>query len=401
MKSILSLAVAQLALPLVLVGPALAADVESTVLQLGSARNDFATANPAGGVSATAFSSNSVSVLGFAQTGGQYGFGAAFFFNIAAAEIEPNFYSLATTPVSGEEPDVVSLSPFFSIGTGPSTAYLTLSTGGTYHNGEIIQFVSGTTPSTFYTFAGNTDGNKPKSPALPLGGSLGVLSSAMYGGTGYGVLNNKTPNNGDLITHMFSFTDGAYPSGTLTEDSNSVVYGTTQGGGAYGFGTVYKVANPFTVLCSFKGGADGETPVGGVTVDSAGNVYGSTEYGGTGGGQGNGTIFKIAPDGTKTTLYSMDRYTGTHPTGNLVLSPAGDLYGTTSQLGAKPVPGEIFKVTQAGVGSVVHRFAATDGYGPLPQIASVELHDVFTIIGATASGGTNNAGVVFKVAVTQ
>ena len=192
--------------------------------------------------------------------------------------------------------------------------------------------------------------------------SEAYLITAAYGGTGNGTLFSiGTKATGAL--HTFSFTDGAYPSGDLALASNEAVYGTIMSGGAYGYGTVYEFSgNTFQTLYSFKGGDDGATPVGGVTPDSAGNVYGFTEYGGTGTGQGNGTISKIAPDGAKTTLYSMDSHTGTHPTGNLVLSPAGDLYGTTTcQAGAKPVPSDIFKVTQAGVGSAVHRFATTDG----------------------------------------
>ncbi len=158
----------------------------------------------------------------------------------------------------------------------------------------------------------------------------------MYGGTGYGTLLNITPNNGNLIVHTFSNTDGAYPSGSLAIDNSGVVYGTTTSGGTHGYGTVYKVGNPFTVIYNFAGGADGATPFGGVIIDSSGNLYGSTEYGGTGSGQGNGTIFKIAADGTKTTLFNMDNHTGVHPTGNLVLSPAGDLYGTTTSLAPSP-----------------------------------------------------------------
>ncbi len=390
MKRSLSLAVAQFALPLVLVGPALAADVESTVLQFGNVRGVGTT--PAGGVAAAFRSSSSVIVYGFLQMGGD-GFGGVFDVNIVEAGSPVNFLALTTTPVSGEEPDVVSIGqPIFDGPNFFSLGYITLSTGGTYHNGDILQL---------YTYAGNTDGNKPKGPALSLGGSEGVVSSATYGGTGFGTLLNITPNNGNKIVHTFSGTDGSYPSGLLAIDNNNSIYGTTTSGGTHGYGTVYKSGTTFTVLYNFAGGADGATPVGGLIIDSSGNLYGTTEYGGTGTGQGNGTVFKIAADGTKTTLYNMDSHTGTHPTGNLVLSPAGDLYGTTSVLGVKPVPGEVFKVTADGVGSAVHRFATTDGYGPLPRINSASVNDVFTVIGATASGGTNNAGVIFKVAVTK
>ncbi len=396
MKRTLCLAVVQLALPLVIAGPAWASDVESTVLQFGSLSNSGST--PAGGVVVnTAMDGDSKIVSGFLQAGGRYGFGGAFSVPVSNLP-DINYDWLASTAVSGEEPDIVSISSVTNNAASPSLYYV-LSTGGTYHNGQILEYTPSTT-GALYTFAGNTDGNKPKGALLPAGGGVEYVTAA-YGGTGYGVV-DQVMNGSVSPVHTFSFTDGAYPSGSLAS-VNRVTYGTTTGGGAFGFGTVYALdsKNTFTLLYSFKGGADGATPTGGLIADSAGNLYGTTTYGGTGTGQGNGTVFEITTNGTKTILYNMDGHTGTHPTGSLVLSPAGDLYGTTDQLGAKPVAGEVFKVTAAGVGSAVHRFATTDGYGPLPQISSAVLVGVFTIFGATSSGGTNDAGVVFKVTVSQ
>src|SRR5580698_8482387 len=57
--------------------------------------------------------------------------------------------------------------------------------------------------------------------------------------------------------------DGAYPAGGLVQDASGNLYGTTQKGGAYNFGTVFKVdtTGKETVLYSFAGGADGEYPL--------------------------------------------------------------------------------------------------------------------------------------------
>ncbi len=397
MKRTLSLAVVQLALPLALAAPAFAADVESTVLQFGDLTNSGTT--PAGGVVVNSgMATDDIIVSGFLQTGGgKNGFGGAFSVPLNNFS-EINYYWLASTAVSGEEPDIVSISSLTNM-TAPPSLYYVLSTGGTYHNGQILRYTPSATGSV-YSFAGNTDGNKPRGALLPPTEGVEYVT-ATYGGTGYGVVDQVVSTTVSTV-HTFSFTDGAYPSGSLAS-VNRVTYGTTTGGGAYGFGTVFALdsRNTFTLLYSFKGGADGATPTGGLIADSAGNLYGTTTYGGTGTGQGNGTVFEITTTGTKTTLYNMDVHTGVHPTGNLVLSPAGALYGTTDQLAAKPNAGTVFKVTAAGVGSNVHRFATTDGYAPLPQIDSAVVGGVFTIFGATASGGTNNAGVVFKVAVTQ
>ena len=68
-------------------------------------------------------------------------------------------------------------------------------------------------------------------------------------------------------------------------------------------GTVYKIAanGTFTTLYNFTGGTDGGFLYGTVDIDKDGNVYGSTVDGGA---NGFGTVFKLAPNGTLTTLYN-------------------------------------------------------------------------------------------------
>jgi uncharacterized repeat protein (TIGR03803 family) len=47
-----------------------------------------------------------------------------------------------------------------------------------------------------------------------------------------------------VITTLYSFdyADGQYPQSGLVEDSTGNLYGTTPFGGAYGYGTVFKIA---------------------------------------------------------------------------------------------------------------------------------------------------------------
>lgn len=97
---------------------------------------------------------------------------------------------------------------------------------------------------------------------------------------------------------VYSFsggTDGHMPTGNLVHDATGNLYGTTNNGGAFGHGNVYKLdptTAQLTVLYSFTGGADGDYPSAGVILDSAGNLYGTTLIGGT---FYNGTVFKIVP----------------------------------------------------------------------------------------------------------
>jgi len=59
-------------------------------------------------------------------------------------------------------------------------------------------------------------------------------------------------------------------------------------------------AQTFTVLHSFDG-TDGDQPYAGLVQATNGNLYGTTRYGGA---HNDGTVFKITPSGTLTTLYS-------------------------------------------------------------------------------------------------
>jgi uncharacterized repeat protein (TIGR03803 family) len=93
----------------------------------------------------------------------------------------------------------------------------------------------------------------------------------------------------------------------------------------------------FTVLYNFTGGADGGNPYAGLIRDAAGNLYGTAVDGSGGcffGGQGCGTVFKLGPTGSETTLYSFGGADGGDPVAALVQDAAGNLYGTTVNGGA-------------------------------------------------------------------
>jgi uncharacterized repeat protein (TIGR03803 family) len=83
------------------------------------------------------------------------------------------------------------------------------------------------------------------------------------------------------------------------------LYGTTQAGGKYGWGTVFKLSPVNgkwrkTTFYSFPGGAGGAEPFGGLVLDQHGNIFGTTYFGGKRGGttcktQGCGIVFEITP----------------------------------------------------------------------------------------------------------
>ena len=84
-------------------------------------------------------------------------------------------------------------------------------------------------------------------------------------------------------------------------DNAGNLYGTTSdGGGAYGLGSVFKLTPSdggwtYTSLHDFAGGTDGADPFCSLVSDANGNLYGTTADGGLGSGQGYGIVFEITP----------------------------------------------------------------------------------------------------------
>jgi uncharacterized repeat protein (TIGR03803 family) len=97
--------------------------------------------------------------------------------------------------------------------------------------------------------------------------------------------------------------DGSNPAAGLIQDSEGNLYGTTELGGNpanfSGSGTVFKLtpAGNEKVLYTFTGGADGAYPLAALVMDKQGNLYGTTEEGGASGfgSLGSGTVFKLVP----------------------------------------------------------------------------------------------------------
>jgi len=204
----------------------------------------------------------------------------------------------------------------------------------------------------------------------------------------------------------FNSANGSIPSGTLIQASDGNFYGTTQDGGNDGVGTVFKMtpAGKLTTLYSFcaqSGCKDGEDPVAGLVQASDGNFYGTTNGGGANGNYG--TVFKITPAGKLTTLYSFCAQSGCkdgeNPLASLIQASDGNFYGTTNGGGANGgYNGTVFKITPAGTLTTLYSFCAQSGCkdGEDPVAGVVEGSDG-NFYGTTVSGGNNSAGTVFKM----
>jgi uncharacterized repeat protein (TIGR03803 family) len=146
---------------------------------------------------------------------------------------------------------------------------------------------------------------------------------------------------------------------------------------------------------------DGLSPYGGLAMDASGNFYGTTEGGGK---YGYGTVFKLSfTNGhwQKTDLFDPSDLLNGLPGGNLVLDQAGNLYGVAGggyTLCGGFSCGMVFKLTRQANDtfkySVLHRFTAgPDGSGPWGVVVDANGN----VFGTTNSGGTYNAGVAFEI----
>ena len=258
--------------------------------------------------------------------------------------------------------------------------------------------------------------------ATPLAGLVFDQKGNLYGTTEYGgahgagVVFKLTPKGKEMVLYSFcghnNCTDGYYPAAALVSDPKGNLYGTTQLGGAYGGGAAFRLTpnRKEIVLYSFcaqANCADGEDPVAGLIFDQKGNAYGTAQRGVYGGG----VVFKLAPDGKDTVLYSFcAQYNcpdGELPLAGLVFDQKGNLYGTTQYGGAPDCNypyggcGVVFKLTPEGKEAVLYTFCAqscTDGAFPIAGLIFDQKGNLF---GTTQSGGvyasSQGGGVLFKL----
>jgi len=277
------------------------------------------------------------------------------------------------------------------------------------------------------------DGTGPNSTVLARDDYL--YGTTITGGDyGYGTVFRISPDGVETVIHSFSggTTEGANPVG-LMQGSDGNLYGTTQNGGVpacprpvpfilppagqnydyNGCGTVFKLKlnGELTVLHFFAGGADGKQPYTSLVEATPGLFYGETNYGGitnTGcSADGCGVVFAFTPTGNERTVYSfnVENGDGARPLG-LALGKDGNLYGT-AMVGGKSNRGAIFKLTPAGVQSVLYSFVgvAADSAeypnGPLVQASDGNFYGTTLYGGFPQSGNLvlceEGCGTIFKM----
>jgi uncharacterized repeat protein (TIGR03803 family) len=226
------------------------------------------------------------------------------------------------------------------------------------------------------------------------------------------------PENWLVPTTVHNFrrsdpTDGAIPYAGVTQDKDGNLYGITRTGGANFSGAVFKItpAGVETIIHSIDAAVDGNLPNGRLVLADDGNFYGTMVIGGM---YGKGTIFRLKPDGTFTTLRAFGGADGAEPHARLIQSRVdGKLYGSTKAGGAKNGGGTLFSINTDGTDfTVLYSFTqVVEGYAPTGALVEEVKFDplgqkIVTFYGTTNNGGTRDTdynegrGTVFRFKLT-
>jgi uncharacterized repeat protein (TIGR03803 family) len=271
---------------------------------------------------------------------------------------------------------------------------------------------SGRTAQAIFTDAGGA-------PTFELIKSFGTPSSGAYsfelvqgpggalygtaeggGSLGYGTLFKMNPD-GTSFTVLKNFdytTTGGNPVGRLLLGADGAFYGATPYGGASGSGTVFKI-NPdgsgFAVVANFDYSTTGANSDSTLVQGADGVLYGTCYFGGSG---GYGTVYKLNPDGTSfAAIKNFDDYyaTGAHPEAGVILATDGMLYGTTTEGGSSGDGGTVYKLNTDGTGfTVLINFGSTTAAAPQAPLLQGPDGKLY---GTTLLGGSSGLGTVYKL----
>lgn len=290
--------------------------------------------------------------------------------------------------------------------------------------GTVFRLAPDGSLTVLHSFTGGSDGGEPEAGLIV--DKAGNLYGTTYvgGGTGCdlslgcGTVFEVTPGGTETVLHAFcaqqNCTDGGNPQSGLIADKAGNLIGTTSLGGSgrpdcfggFGCGTIFKLASDGTEttlysFCAKNKCADGSTPQASLIADGKGNLYGTTSSGGAhcegDGGGGCGTVFKLAPDGTETVLHSFTgRHDGDTPAGSLIADKNGNLYGTTFYGSAKCYIGcgTVFTLAPGGTLTVLHNFIGGSDGGG--PLAGLISDGAGNLYGTTTEGGGANCNAIYQ-----
>jgi uncharacterized repeat protein (TIGR03803 family) len=275
--------------------------------------------------------------------------------------------------------------------------YGTATLGGVYGRGVVFEVALDGQEKVLFSFGHrHTDGSLPYS-GLTLGTDGDFYGTTEEGGAvGWGSIFKITPSG--ILTTLYSFcsqpncADGALPTAPPIQGADGSFYGTTT------YGTAYKItsAGTFTPLATLPGSSDAP-----LIQETDGNFYGTTYNGGRSLNcpGGCGTVFRMTPKGIVTTLYEFSVRFGKNPQRGVIQGSDGNLYGT-AEFGGSYHQGVVFKLTPQGI-TVLHSFGdpsvLKDGVQPYAGLVQATDGNFY---GNTPYNGTSYFGEIFQVSST-
>jgi uncharacterized repeat protein (TIGR03803 family) len=266
-----------------------------------------------------------------------------------------------------------------------------------------------------YTFTGANGGSKQPEGGLIVDDAGNLYGTALQGGTGNGTVFELVKSSGGYTEKvLYSFTgtagDGKLPFTALVKDASGNLYGTTDGGGASGYGTVFQLLKSGdswseNVLYSFT---QPTTQIGlvlhysGLILDDSGNLFGVTKDGCaslncTNGGMGYGTVYELIKSAGSyryQLLYTFrgGPYDGANPTASLIFDASGNLFGSTYSGGSKGL-GTVFEVIRESPGAYVLLSPASLDFGDV-AIGSTSTADEVIVTNTGTADLTFGVGAV-------
>lgn len=331
-------------------------------------------------------------LYGTTYSGGTYGWGTVF--RITPSGALTTLYSFCAQPNCVD--DANSYASLIQATDG--NFYGTTFDGGPRDQGTVFKITPNGVLTTLYNFcsqSGCVDGTMPYAGLVQ--GTNGNFYGVTVGGS-WGTIFELTPSGTITILHSFDQIDGQAPEGGLVQATDGNFYGTTTIAGDYkGGGTVFRITPDGTlttlyIFCLESGCLDGDYPMAGLVQAANGDLYGTTTYGGV--NSNYGTVLKITLGGVLTTLHSFNNTDGANPAAALVRGTDGNLYGTT-QAGGTLGYGTVFRITPAGVLTTLHSFDSADGAYPVASL----MQDTNGNFYGTTLHGAIGYGTVFSLSV--
>ncbi len=325
------------------------------------------------------------SIWGTTATGGNNGLGTLF-------SITPNGALSARAHFSGTSGAVPGSSPLGGLSPNAGGGFIgTASDGGPGNNGLIFAIDNAGNYSVRQRFTTDLGWAPSGAPSLSAQGEL-IYPLALGGSSGSGTIAQILDTGSTQLKATLSEEIGSIPVGGFSSDNPLTIGITTKQGGT-GRGGAFQVdaAGLATSLSSFTSTA-GEV-FSGPLLKKGTDFYGVSQAGGL---ANKGTLFKIAADGTLSRVFSFSGTNGSRK-GNqalapLVLHPDGAIYGVTQRGGASDL-GTLFKLAADGTFTTLVEF---DANGPQLPSTGLTLGNDGKLYGGSAAGGSSDLGTLFS-----